>query len=114
MLEVVSIGAVKIGDELIVLKQRPMYDLVEENMITYNEVHDMNYHYQELIAKSVIFDQKLLNLRGRQAIEEYIIEEEFKYCQECGKPLDRESDEYHRSFGTCDQYCYGRMVGVYL
>lgn len=42
------------------------------------------------------------------------IEEEFSVCQECQKPLDRENDEYHRTWGTCNSYCYGKMVGVYV
>lgn len=42
------------------------------------------------------------------------IEEEFSVCQECGKPLDRENNEYHATWGTCNQYCYGKMVGVYV
>jgi hypothetical protein len=114
MLEVVNIGAVKVGDELIILKQRPNYDLVEEEMITYSERHDMYHSYKELIAKSVIFHESLISIRGKKAIHDYMIEEEFKYCQGCGKLLDRENNEYHARFGTCNSTCYGRMVGVYV
>jgi hypothetical protein len=41
-------------------------------------------------------------------------EEEFEIdlCRECGKELDPE-DEYHVLWGTCDAFCYGKMVGVY-
>jgi hypothetical protein len=114
LLEVVSIGAVEVGGDLIILKQRPSYEFNREEAITYSEQQPMGYPYKELIAKTVIFDHKLFNRRGHKAMFDYMIEEEFKYCQEssCGKLLDRENNEYHRRFGTCDQYCYARMVGV--
>lgn len=116
MLEVVNIGAVQVGKELIILKQRPNYDFKEEEVITYAERHDMNYPYRELLAKTVIFDNMLINRRGQDAIMQYLIAEEFRYCQNpnCGKELDRDNNEYHRRFGTCDQYCYADMVGVGL
>lgn len=40
-------------------------------------------------------------------------EEDLNNCDSCGKPLDRENNEYHRTYGTCDSYCYGKLVGVY-
>jgi NADH pyrophosphatase NudC (nudix superfamily) len=46
-------------------------------------------------------------------IEQFIIDEEFKYCQDCGKELDKENNQYHLRYNTCDATCYGRMVGVY-
>lgn len=72
MLEVVNIGAVKVGAELIILKQRPRYDVVEEDMVTYSERHYMHHDYKELIAKNVIFDSSLINHRGKEAIKNYL------------------------------------------
>jgi hypothetical protein len=40
------------------------------------------------------------------------IEEEFSYCQECGKKLDLKGNEYHRRYGTCNSTCYLHMVGM--
>lgn len=73
MLEVVNIGAVKVGDELIVLKKRPYYDVIEEDMIIYNEHHNMHHDYKELIAKSVIFDSSLIGRRGKEVIKNYLL-----------------------------------------
>jgi len=42
------------------------------------------------------------------------IDEEFSVCQECGKTLDRDNNEYQRTWGTCDSHCYGKLVGVYI
>lgn len=114
MLDVVRCAVVKVNDELIVLKNRYDFQPMENLMIKYDEVHDMSHDYKEIQGRSVIFDVKLFGQRGQRAIQEYLIEEEFKYCQECGKLLDRENDEYHASFGTCNMYCYGKMVGVYV
>lgn len=74
MLEVVNIGIVKIGDELITLKNRPCYEFKEVEAITYNESHDMNHDYREILAKTVIFSNSLIGLRGKRAIEKYIME----------------------------------------
>jgi len=72
MLEVVNIGAVKVGDELIILKQRPNYDVIEENMIAYNERHNVYHNYKELLAKNVIFNTGLFGFKGREAIKNYL------------------------------------------
>ena len=39
------------------------------------------------------------------------LEEEFGFCQECGKELNLEN-EFHRSFGTCDVNCHMKLVGM--
>lgn len=46
--------------------------------------------------------------------DKFLINEEHNHCQNCGKPLDRKNDEYHRTWGTCDMYCYADLVGVNL
>lgn len=33
-------------------------------------------------------------------------------CENCGKRLCWDN-KYHRTWGTCDAYCYGVLVGVY-
>lgn len=40
------------------------------------------------------------------------MEREIPACEECGKKLDLENNEYHKIFRTCDQYCYMHMVGM--
>lgn len=40
------------------------------------------------------------------------IEVEFSVCQECGKPLDLDKNEYHKRFGTCNATCYLHLVGM--
>lgn len=73
-LEVVNIGVVKVGDEFIVLKQRPNYEFNKEEATLYSEQHDKMHDYKEILAKTVIFDDKLISIRGRHAIEEYLNE----------------------------------------
>lgn len=34
-------------------------------------------------------------------------------CEECGKKLSFD-DDYQMKWGTCNEYCYGKMVGVYV
>jgi hypothetical protein len=114
MLEVVNVGAIKLGDELIVLKNRYDFNPIEELMITYDEKHEMGYEYKEILGKSVIFDEKIFGRRGQKAIMDYIMYQETKYCRHCGKRLDRSNNEYHRSWGTCDMYCYADLVGANL
>jgi hypothetical protein len=41
-----------------------------------------------------------------------VVEAEEFICDECGKELSKD-DEYHKKWGTCNSYCYGKMVGVY-
>ncbi|WP_078391265.1 hypothetical protein [Shouchella patagoniensis] len=72
LLEVVIIGAVEVGNDLVILKQRANYDFKEEEAIYYSEKHDLNYGYKELIAKVVIYDHSLFKLKGRAAIKEYL------------------------------------------
>ncbi|MNW33542.1 hypothetical protein D3C74_105060 [compost metagenome] len=36
------------------------------------------------------------------------------HCVECGGKLKPWGDEYHWRYGTCNSYCYGKMVGVYV
>lgn len=56
--------------ELIHLKQRPNFeDTPLSEYIEYNEHHDMNYGYSELLTKSVIINKELLGLRGRDALD---------------------------------------------
>lgn len=106
LLEVVSIGAVKVGDELIILKQRPDYEVIEEDMITYNERHEITHGYRELIAKSVIFDNSLFYIRGRLAIEAYKLsknstEEKWEYYEELVKTSNTHTDSV---FSYMDKY----------
>ncbi|MFK4363311.1 hypothetical protein ABH963_000065 [Bacillus sp. RC55] len=35
----------------------------------------------------------------------------FIWCEECHKTLDVRND-YHARYGTCDEYCYMRTVGM--
>lgn len=35
------------------------------------------------------------------------------YCQYCFKKLDLKRNKYALKYGTCDQLCYGKMVGLY-
>jgi hypothetical protein len=114
MLEVVNVGVMKLGDELIVLKNRYDHQPMEELMITYSEEHEMGHDYKELLGKSVIFDEKLFGRRGQKAIQQFIEYHELKYCRHCHERLDRSNDEYHRQWGTCDKYCYADLVGVTL
>ena len=39
------------------------------------------------------------------------IPKEFQYCQSCGRKLDL-LDDYHLTWGTCNQYCYMDLVGL--
>jgi hypothetical protein len=56
-------------NELIFLKQRPTYENVPlSDYIKYNEIHDKDYDYKELIAKFVIIDHSLLGRRGKIAL----------------------------------------------
>ena len=87
MLEVVSIGAVKVGSKLIILKQRPSYEFKEDEAVLYSERHDIGHHYKEIQAKTVIFDTKLLNLRGQEAIKEFNRYWD-KARENCGRPYD--------------------------
>lgn len=49
-----------------------------------------------------------------QLEEEKIMKEYYSHCQACGKKLDLENEEYHRDYGTCDEYCYMKLVGLSL
>lgn len=72
LLEVVNNLAVKNPNtnELIYLKQRPNFEGTPlSEYIEYDEYHDMNYGYSELLTKSVIIDKELLGLRGREALD---------------------------------------------
>jgi hypothetical protein len=53
-----------------------------------------------------------MNKRQRKKKLRKELEEEFSYCQGCFKKLDLKRDEYHRQWGTCDQWCYMKMVGL--
>ena len=33
------------------------------------------------------------------------------FCDYCGAVLD-ENNSYHNEFGACDEYCYGKLVGI--
>jgi hypothetical protein len=114
MLEQVSVGVIKLGDELIVLKNRYDHQPIESLLEVYDEYHGIHHDYSELRGKSVIFNEKILGTRGTRAIIEYIEYQETKYCRHCGERLDRSNNEYHRSWGTCDMYCYADLVGVNL
>ena len=72
LMEVVNVGAVKVGNELFILKQRPSFEFKEDEAILYGEHHDMHYHYRDILAKTVIFDHSLFNIRGQNAISEYL------------------------------------------
>jgi hypothetical protein len=41
-----------------------------------------------------------------------IMDEERKYCGECGKRLDLENNTYHKRYGMCDSTCYLHNVGM--
>ena len=85
MLHTVNIGAVKIGDEFIILKNRPAYEFKEEDAIFYNEVHhyhDRSYRYRELFAKTVVYDIALFNMRGKEAIAEYLLDKRIDKSKE--------------------------------
>jgi ABC-type Mn2+/Zn2+ transport system ATPase subunit len=57
-------------NELIFLKQRPNFEGTPlSSYIEYNEIHDMNHNYSELIGKSIIIDKSLLTRRGIEALE---------------------------------------------
>jgi hypothetical protein len=114
MLERVNVGAVKIGEELIVLKNRYDFRPSESELELYKEYHGIHHDYSELTHKSVIFDNSIIGIRGTRAIMEYIEYHELKYCRNCGKKLDRSNNEYHRGWGTCDENCYTDLVGVNL
>ncbi|WPQ59593.1 hypothetical protein [Paenibacillus polymyxa] len=36
------------------------------------------------------------------------------HCEECGRKLKPWSNKYHWNYGTCNSYCYGKMVRVYV
>ncbi|MBP1907793.1 hypothetical protein J2Z32_004482 [Paenibacillus turicensis] len=56
--------------------------------------------------------KKLLN-HSKEALEHYKVSGiDITACECCGEDLDK-NDEYHNKYGTCDQYCYGKLVGVY-
>lgn len=70
MLNNVSVGAIEINGLMIILKNR--YDDISTMPFQhYRENHDFNHHYKELQGKAVIFDIKLLNRRGRQALMDF-------------------------------------------
>lgn len=37
----------------------------------------------------------------------------FKRCEYCGRKL-KANDVYHQTYGTCDSWCYGVLVGIYF
>jgi hypothetical protein len=54
-----------------------------------------------------------MNKRQRKKEWKKNTPEEYRHCQNCYKPLDFECG-YHMRWGTCDAYCYGVLVGVYV
>lgn len=70
MFEVTSVSAVMINDELLYLKNRYEYEPAKESFIFYDELHDIEYDYNELHNKNVIFSRGLLSERGLEAIYE--------------------------------------------
>jgi predicted RNA-binding Zn-ribbon protein involved in translation (DUF1610 family) len=44
--------------------------------------------------------------------EQKVMEDYYSHCQSCGKKLDLENNDYHFTYGTCDQYCYMKVVGL--
>lgn len=60
-----------------------------------------------------------MNKRQRKKMRKKILFKHYKEtgidrlrCEECGKKLDV-SNQYHWKYGTCNNLCYGRLVGVY-
>lgn len=72
LLEIVSIGAVKVGNEYIIIKQRPYYEFEEGKIVYYDEEHEMSYAYRELIGETVVYGHSLFNRSGQAAIREYL------------------------------------------
>lgn len=70
MLNNVSIGAIEINDIMIIIKNR-YEDIPTMPFEYYSEQHDYGHHYKELQGKAIIFDIKLLNIRGKQALMDF-------------------------------------------
>lgn len=78
MLEVVNVGAVKVGDEYVILKQRPGYEFKPENSIIFVKDLGWKHDYKEILAKSVIFSGDAIRRRGYEAIAKYLKAEKEK------------------------------------
>lgn len=113
MLNVVDMGVIDIGDELIILKNRHDHKPIKELLTPYNEIqYDMGHKYKEILGENVIFDKELLSRRGKLAIMNYIEYQDSKYCRNCCAKLDKINNEYHESWGACDAHCYAKLVGA--
>lgn len=62
-----------------------------------------------LIEFIIYFAKERVDLKHEWKV---VCAEEENNCMECGEPLDMDN-EYHRKWGVCDSYCYGKYVGVY-
>jgi hypothetical protein len=81
IMEVVSVGAIKFGDKLIILKCRYEEEdlprmLEKQPFIKYNDTLEYIKHarhdFKEILAKNVIFDNSILRRRGLIALAELI------------------------------------------
>jgi hypothetical protein len=72
MLDRVRFGAVKVGDKLVVLKNRYTFEPQEHLMIKYSKKQPHDHDYRELHGSSVLFDKSILNERGHKAIDLYL------------------------------------------
>ncbi len=74
MIEVVNFGAFKINDRIIIVKSRYTKDVDDSiisthSFVTYSKKQDFHHDYSEIMRANVVFDESLLNARGREAME---------------------------------------------
>lgn len=71
MLHVVAVGAVEVGNRLIILKNR-FTEISSFSKDQFETLSSWNESYEDLHGKMVIFDHSLLNMRGKRAIKEWM------------------------------------------
>lgn len=72
MLDVVNVGAVRVGNEYVILKQRPGHEFKLEESIHFVENIGLKHDYKEILGKSVIFSGNAIGYRGHEAIEKFL------------------------------------------
>lgn len=78
LIEVVNVGAVRVGNEYVILKQRPGYEFKLEESIHFVENLGWQHDYKEILGKSVIFSGNAIGNRGVEAINKFLESEKAK------------------------------------